>query len=240
MIVRANVNSIIDKHTDALKVLDVRILDAEKTLKNAMSAFDEMQLMRSNFMNDYREHLNSAKTWGEKAQQAVNSANDVEKKLAKKPNNITLQERHQHLTSLAKEALSHQIQEENLSSVAKEKADALDVYQAKKGVDKLSDHIERLRFHKRDFNNKMEIARIKERSALLNKDIDLDDKSSLLSEIERDVRQMHYNAEAQQELIDSSPERQLSLLEEEIELDKSKREIEERLSMLKGKDQIEN
>ena len=222
-LLKANVNSLIDKAEDPGKMIDQLIRDYTNEIAEAEKATAQTIGNLRLSEKDYQTDLDAAKEWGNKALAASNKADEM-----RAAGNQAEAER---WDGLAKVAIGKQISfEQNAKDVAPIiEAQNQTVEQLKQGLTEMKSRLEDLKRRRDQLVARQKTAEAQTKVNEAMGSINVLDPTSELSRFEEKVRRSEAQVMGQSELASASVESQFS----ELETDASDLEVEARLQALK-------
>lgn len=221
---KANINSLIDSAEDPQKMLDQMVRDYTENIREAESAVAQTIGNLRLLEKDHAEDVQEAQQWGSKALAASNKAEEF--RAAGKTAEA------QKFDNLAKVALQRQIQSETEAKAAEPQ-----IASQTQVVDKLKDGLNTMRAKLQELSAKRDELNARQKTVQAQaqvqdslKSFDIMDPTSEVSRFEEKIRREEALVTGQQELADSSLDRQFEALEDMGQ----QTEIEARLAALKA------
>lgn len=221
---KANINAMIDSAEDPQKMLDQMVRDYTENIREAESAVAQTIGNLRLLEKDHAEDVQEAAQWGNKALAASNKAEEF--RSAGKELEAG------KFDDLAKVALQRQIQSENEARAAEPQ-----IASQTEVVDKLKDGLNSMRGKLQELSAKRDELAARQKTVQAQsqvqdalKSFDVMDPTSEVSRFEEKVRREEARVAGQQELADSSLDRQFEALENMGQ----QTEIEARLAALKA------
>jgi phage shock protein A len=222
-LVRANVNSMLDRAEDPEKMLDQLIRDFTNNIREAEEAVAQTVGNLRLLEDDNREAQSAEREWGEKARAASRKADEL-----RAGGNTTEANR---FDDLAKIALRRQIGfEEQVRTFSTQIAQQTDF------TDKLKDGLNKLRLRREELVQKRDelVSRAKMARAQIQvqdavREVSVMDPTSELNRFEEKIRREEARARGMEEVGASSLEEQFA----ELESSEDEMEVETRLASLK-------
>ncbi|WP_055085524.1 PspA/IM30 family protein [Kocuria salsicia] len=221
---KANINAMIDSAEDPQKMLDQMVRDYTGNIREAESAVAQTIGNLRLLEKDHAEDVQEAAQWGNKALAASNKAEEF--RSAGKELEAG------KFDDLAKVALQRQIQSENEARAAEPQ-----IASQTEVVDKLKDGLNSMRGKLQELSAKRDELAARQKTVQAQsqvqdalKSFDVMDPTSEVSRFEEKVRREEARVAGQQELADSSLDRQFEALENMGQ----QTEIEARLAALKA------
>jgi len=222
-LVRANVNSMLDRAEDPEKMLDQLIRDFTNNIREAEEAVAQTVGNLRLLEDDNREAQSAEREWGEKARAASRKADEL-----RASGNTTEANR---FDDLAKIALRRQIGfEEQVRTFSTQIAQQTDF------TDKLKDGLNKLRLRREELVQKRDelVSRAKMARAQIQvqdavREVSVMDPTSELNRFEEKIRREEARARGMEEVGASSLEEQFA----ELESSEDEMEVETRLASLK-------
>ncbi|RUP84505.1 MULTISPECIES: PspA/IM30 family protein [unclassified Kocuria] len=221
---KANINAMIDSAEDPQKMLDQMVRDYTENIREAESAVAQTIGNLRLLEKDHAEDVQEAAQWGNKALAASNKAEEF--RSAGKELEAG------KFDDLAKVALQRQIQSENEARAAEPQ-----ISSQTEVVDKLKDGLNSMRGKLQELSTKRDELAARQKTVQAQsqvqdalKSFDVMDPTSEVSRFEEKVRREEARVAGQQELADSSLDRQFEALENMGQ----QTEIEARLAALKA------
>lgn len=221
---KANINAMIDSAEDPQKMLDQMVRDYTENIREAESAVAQTIGNLRLLEKDHAEDVQEAAQWGNKALAASNKADEFRR--AGKELEAG------KFDDLAKVALQRQIQSENEARAAEPQ-----ISSQTEVVDKLKDGLNSMRGKLQELSAKRDELAARQKTVQAQsqvqdalKSFDVMDPTSEVSRFEEKVRREEARVAGQQELADSSLDRQFEALENMGQ----QTEIEARLAALKA------
>ncbi|WNB89337.1 PspA/IM30 family protein [Glutamicibacter protophormiae] len=221
---KANINAMIDSAEDPQKMLDQMVRDYTENIREAESAVAQTIGNLRLLEKDHAEDVQEAAQWGNKALAASNKAEEF--RSAGKELEAG------KFDDLAKVALQRQIQSENEARAAEPQ-----IASQTEVVDKLKDGLNSMRGKLQELSAKRDELAARQKTVQAQsqvqdalKSFDVMDPTSEVSRFEEKVRREEARVAGQQELADSSLDRQFEALENMGQ----QTEIEARLAELKA------
>ena len=221
---KANINAMIDSAEDPQKMLDQMVRDYTENIREAESAVAQTIGNLRLLEKDHAEDVQEAAQWGNKALAASNKAEEF--RSAGKELEAG------KFDDLAKVALQRQIQSENEARAAEPP-----ISSQTEVVDKLKDGLNSMRGKLQELSTKRDELAARQKTVQAQsqvqdalKSFDVMDPTSEVSRFEEKVRREEARVAGQQELADSSLDRQFEALENMGQ----QTEIEARLAALKA------
>lgn len=221
---KANINAMIDSAEDPQKMLDQMVRDYTENIREAESAVAQTIGNLRLLEKDHAEDVQEAAQWGNKALAASNKADEFRR--AGKELEAG------KFDDLAKVALQRQIQSENEARAAEPQ-----IASQTEVVDKLKDGLNSMRGKLQELSAKRDELAARQKTVQAQsqvqdalKSFDVMDPTSEVSRFEEKVRREEARVAGQQELADSSLDRQFEALENMGQ----QTEIEARLAALKA------
>ena len=223
-LVRANVNTLLDAAEDPERMLDQLIRDFTSNISEAEEAVAQAIGNLRLTEEDYREALEAAKEWGDKALAAARKADQL-----RASGQSAEAERFDNLAKIAlRRQLSYEQQARTLES---------QVQQQRELTEKLKDGLNKLRLKREELvqkrdelvsRAKMARAQVRVQQAVTN--VSAMDPTSELSRFEERVRREEALARGMEEVAASSLEEQFA----QLDADEDELEVERRLAQLKA------
>ena len=221
---KANINAIIDSAEDPQKMLDQMVRDYTENIREAESAVAQTIGNLRLLEKDHAEDLQEAQQWGSKALAASNKADEV--RAAGKAGEA------QKFDNLAKVAIQRQIQSENEARGAEPQiaAQTETVAKLKDGLNTMRGKLQELSAKRDELAARQKTVQAQSQVQDALKSFDVMDPTSEVSRFEDKIRREEARVAGQQELADSSLDRQFEALESMSQ----QTEIEARLAALKN------
>ncbi|WP_300344213.1 PspA/IM30 family protein [Nesterenkonia sp.] len=223
-LVRANVNAMLDRAEDPEKMLDQMVRDFTNNIREAEEAVAQTIGNLRMMEDDYKEDLDTARSWGQKALAASRKADEFRAE--------GNQENAAKFDNLAKVAIQRQIDAENSAKGAEPT-----IQSQREIVERLRTGLEQMKTKRQQLISKRDelVARSKAAHAQSQvhdavKAIDIMDPTSEVGRFEEKIRREEARVRGQNELAASSLDAQFEQLEDLGE----QAEIEARLAALKG------
>ena len=221
---KANINALIDSAEDPQKMLDQMVRDYTQNIRDAEAAVAQTIGNLRLLERDHAEDVQDAQQWGSKALAASNRAEEFraggKESEARKFDN------------LAKVALQRQIQSESEAKSAEPQ-----IASQTQTVDKLKDGLNAMRGKLQELSAKRDELNARQKTVQAQSQVqdslkafDVMDPTSEVSRFEEKIRREEARVVGQQELADSSLDRQFEALEDMGQ----QTEIEARLAALKA------
>ena len=223
-LLKANINSLIDKAEDPAKMIDQLIRDYTNEISEAETAVAQTIGNLRLAQQDYQTDLKAAEEWGQKALAASKKA-DSERAAGNEAEASKWD-------NLAKVAIGKQITYE---TNAKEAAPLIasqeqSVEQLKAGLTQMKERLQDLKVRRDQLAARQKTAAAQQQVNSAMGNINVLDPTSELSRFEEKVRRAEAQAQGQMELQADSLDNQFA----ELETDASQIEIEQRLAALKN------
>lgn len=221
---RANINALIDSAEDPQKMLDQMVRDYTENIREAESAVAQTIGNLRLLEKDHAEDLQEAQQWGSKALAASNKADEF--RAAGKAGEA------QKFDNLAKVAIQRQIQSENEARGAEPQiaAQTETVAKLKDGLNTMRGKLQELSAKRDELAARQKTVQAQSQVQDALKSFDVMDPTSEVSRFEDKIRREEARVAGQQELADSSLDRQFEALESMSQ----QTEIEARLAALKN------
>lgn len=221
---KANINAIIDSAEDPQKMLDQMVRDYTENIREAESAVAQTIGNLRLLEKDHAEDLQEAQQWGSKALAASNKADEF--RAAGKTGEA------QKFDDLAKVAIQRQIQSENEARGAEPQiaAQTETVAKLKDGLNTMRGKLQELSAKRDELAARQKTVQAQSQVQDALKSFDVMDPTSEVSRFEDKIRREEARVAGQQELADSSLDRQFEALESMSQ----QTEIEARLAALKN------
>ncbi|MCG7424752.1 PspA/IM30 family protein [Kocuria rhizophila] len=221
---KANINAIIDSAEDPQKMLDQMVRDYTENIREAESAVAQTIGNLRLLEKDHAEDLQEAQQWGSKALAASNKADEF--RAAGKAGEA------QKFDNLAKVAIQRQIQSENEARGAEPQiaAQTETVAKLKDGLNTMRGKLQELSAKRDELAARQKTVQAQSQVQDALKSFDVMDPTSEVSRFEDKIRREEARVAGQQELADSSLDRQFEALESMSQ----QTEIEARLAALKN------
>ena len=221
---KANINAIIDSAEDPQKMLDQMVRDYTENIREAESAVAQTIGNLRLLEKDHAEDLQEAQQWGSKALAASNKADEF--CAAGKTGEA------QKFDDLAKVAIQRQIQSENEARGAEPQiaAQTETVAKLKDGLNTMRGKLQELSAKRDELAARQKTVQAQSQVQDALKSFDVMDPTSEVSRFEDKIRREEARVAGQQELADSSLDRQFEALESMGQ----QTEIEARLAALKN------
>lgn len=221
---KANINAIIDSAEDPQKMLDQMVRDYTENIREAESAVAQTIGNLRLLEKDHAEDLQEAQQWGSKALAASNKADEF--RAAGKAGEA------QKFDDLAKVAIQRQIQSENEARGAEPQiaAQTETVAKLKDGLNTMRGKLQELSAKRDELAARQKTVQAQSQVQDALKSFDVMDPTSEVSRFEDKIRREEARVAGQQELADSSLDRQFEALESMGQ----QTEIEARLAALKN------
>ncbi|KIC68114.1 PspA/IM30 family protein [Kocuria rhizophila] len=221
---KANINAIIDSAEDPQKMLDQMVRDYTENIREAESAVAQTIGNLRLLEKDHAEDLQEAQQWGSKALAASNKADEF--RAAGKTGEA------QKFDDLAKVAIQRQIQSENEARGAEPQiaAQTETVAKLKDGLNTMRGKLQELSAKRDELAARQKTVQAQSQVQDALKSFDVMDPTSEVSRFEDKIRREEARVAGQQELADSSLDRQFEALESMGQ----QTEIEARLAALKN------
>lgn len=223
-LIRANVNSMLDRAEDPEKMLDQMVRDFTNNIAEAEEAVAQTIGNLRMMEDDYREDLENSRSWGQKALAASSKADDFRAQ--------GNSENSEKFDALAKVAIQRQMDAENSAKSAEPT-----ISSQREMVDRLKTGLEQMKSKRQQLVSKRDelIARSKAAHAQSQvheavKSIDVMDPTSEVGRFEEKIRREEARVRGQSELTASSLDAQFEALEDLGE----QTEIDARLAALKS------
>lgn len=223
-LIRANVNAMLDRAEDPEKMLDQMVRDFTNNIREAEEAVAQTIGNLRMMEDDYKEDLDTARSWGQKALAASRKADEF-----RAENNS---ENASKFDNLAKVAIQRQIDAESSAKGAEPT-----IQSQQEIVERLRTGLEQMKTKRQQLISKRDelVARSKAAHAQSQvhdavKAIDIMDPTSEVGRFEEKIRREEARVRGQNELAASSLDAQFEQLEDLGE----QAEIEARLAALKG------
>ena len=223
-LIRANVNSMLDRAEDPEKMLDQMVRDFTNNISEAEEAVAQTIGNLRMMEDDYREDLETARSWGQKALAASRKADEFRE--AEDSENTA------KFDNLAKVAIQRQMDSENSAKSAEPT-----IQSQREIVDKLKTGLEQMKAKRQQLVSKRDELVARSRAAHAQsqvhdavKSIDVMDPTSEVGRFEEKIRREEARVRGQAELTSSSLDAQFESLEDLGE----QAEIDARLAALKG------
>ena len=221
---KANINSLIDSAEDPQKMLDQMVRDYTENIREAEAAVAQTIGNLRLLEKDHAEDLQEAQQWGSKALAASNKAEEF--RGAGKSGEAV------KFDNLAKVALQRQIQSETEAKAAEPQiASQTEVVdKLKGGLNTMRGKLQELSAKRDELNARQKTVQAQAQVQDSLKSFDIMDPTSEVSRFEDKIRREEARVAGQQELADSSLDRQFEALESMGQ----QTEIEARLAALKN------
>ena len=221
---KANINAMIDSAEDPQKMLDQMVRDYTENIREAESAVAQTIGNLRLLEKDHAEDLQEAQQWGSKALAASNKADEF--RAAGKAGEA------QKFDDLAKVAIQRQIQSENEARGAEPQiaAQTETVAKLKDGLNSMRGKLQELSAKRDELAARQKTVQAQSQVQHALKSFDVMDPTSEVSRFEDKIRREEARVAGQQELADSSLDRQFEALESMGQ----QTEIEARLAALKN------
>lgn len=221
---KANITAIIDSAEDPQKMLDQMVRDYTENIREAESAVAQTIGNLRLLEKDHAEDLQEAQQWGSKALAASNKADEF--RAAGKTGEA------QKFDDLAKVAIQRQIQSENEARGAEPQiaAQTETVAKLKDGLNTMRGKLQELSAKRDELAARQKTVQAQSQVQDALKSFDVMDPTSEVSRFEDKIRREEARVAGQQELADSSLDRQFEALESMGQ----QTEIEARLAALKN------
>ena len=221
---KANINAMIDSAEDPQKMLDQMVRDYTENIREAESAVAQTIGNLRLLEKDHAEDLQEAQQWGSKALAASNKADEF--RAAGKTGEA------QKFDDLAKVAIQRQIQSENEARGAEPQiaAQTETVAKLKDGLNTMRGKLQELSAKRDELAARQKTVQAQSQVQDALKSFDVMDPTSEVSRFEDKIRREEARVAGQQELADSSLDRQFEALESMGQ----QTEIEARLAALKN------
>ena len=221
---KANINAMIDSAEDPQKMLDQMVRDYTENIREAESAVAQTIGNLRLLEKDHAEDLQEAQQWGSKALAASNKADEF--RAAGKDGEA------QKFDDLAKVAIQRQIQSENEARDAEPQIAAQTeiVAKLKDGLNTMRGKLQELSAKRDELAARQKTVQAQSQVQDALKSFDVMDPTSEVSRFEDKIRREEARVAGQQELADSSLDRQFEALESMGQ----QTEIEARLAALKN------
>ena len=221
---KANINAMIDSAEDPQKMLDQMVRDYTENIREAESAVAQTIGNLRLLEKDHAEDLQEAQQWGSKALAASNKADEY--RAAGKAGEA------QKFDDLAKVAIQRQIQSENEARGAEPQiaAQTETVAKLKDGLNTMRGKLQELSAKRDELAARQKTVQAQSQVQDALKSFDVMDPTSEVSRFEDKIRREEARVAGQQELADSSLDRQFEALESMSQ----QTEIEARLAALKN------
>lgn len=223
-LIRANVNAMLDRAEDPEKMLDQMVRDFTNNISEAEEAVAQTIGNLRMMEDDYREDLETARSWGQKALAASRKADDF-----RESGNS---ENAAKFDNLAKVAIQRQMDSESSAKTAEPT-----IQSQREIVDKLKTGLEQMKAKRQQLVSKRDELVARSRAAHAQsqvhdavKSIDVMDPTSEVGRFEEKIRREEARVRGQAELASSSLDAQFESLEDLGE----QAEIDARLAALKG------
>ncbi|WP_120006889.1 PspA/IM30 family protein [Nesterenkonia muleiensis] len=223
-LIRANVNAMLDRAEDPEKMLDQMVRDFTNNIREAEEAVAQTIGNLRMMEDDYKEDLDTARSWGQKALAASRKADDF-----RADNN---DENAAKFDNLAKVAIQRQLDSESSAKNAEPT-----IQSQREIVERLRTGLEQMKTKRQQLISKRDelVARSKAAHAQSQvhdavKSIDVMDPTSEVGRFEEKIRREEARVRGQNELAASSLDAQFESLEDLGE----QAEIEARLAALKS------
>lgn len=221
---KANINALIDSAEDPQKMLDQMVRDYTQNIRDAEAAVAQTIGNLRLLERDHAEDVRDAQQWGSKALAASNKAEEFR--------GAGKESEAQKFDNLAKVALQRQIQAESEARAAEPQ-----IASQTETVDKLKDGLNRMRGKLQELSAKRDELNARQKTVQAQSQVqdslkafDVMDPTSEVSRFEEKIRREEARVAGQQELADSSLDRQFEALEDMGQ----QTEIEARLAALKA------
>ncbi|MDN3226279.1 PspA/IM30 family protein [Kocuria rhizophila] len=221
---KANINAMIDSAEDPQKMLDQMVRDYTENIREAESAVAQTIGNLRLLEKDHAEDLQEAQQWGSKALAASNKADEF--RAAGKAGEA------QKFDDLAKVAIQRQIQSENEARGAEPQiaAQTETVAKLKDGLNSMRGKLQELSAKRDELAARQKTVQAQSQVQDALKSFDVMDPTGEVSRFEDKIRREEARVAGQQELADSSLDRQFEALESMGQ----QTEIEARLAALKN------
>ncbi|WP_028463804.1 PspA/IM30 family protein [Nesterenkonia alba] len=223
-LIRANVNAMLDRAEDPEKMLDQMIRDFTNNIREAEEAVAQTIGNLRMMEDDYKEDLDTARSWGQKALAASRKADEFRAE--------GHEQDAQKFDNLAKVAIQRQIDAENSAKNAEPT-----IQSQREIVERLRTGLEQMKTKRQQLISKRDelVARSKAAHAQSQvhdavKAIDIMDPTSEVGRFEEKIRREEARVRGQNELAASSLDSQFEQLEDLGE----QAEVEARLAALRG------
>ncbi|BDI23574.1 PspA/IM30 family protein [Herbiconiux sp. L3-i23] len=221
---KANINALLDQAEDPQLMLDQLVRDYSNSISEAESAIAQTIGNLRLLEDDYREDVDNAREWGQKALAASRKADEL--RAAGNSGDAD------KFDALAKVALGRQLQSESEAKGAEptiaSQTEVVD--KLKSGLDKMREKLNQLSAKRDELNARQKTAQAQSQVHDALKSIDIMDPTSEVSRFEDKIRREEAKVRGQQELAASSLDAQFESLEDIGE----QTEIEARLAALKS------
>lgn len=207
----AEVNAYLEKNIDPVKMVDMRIRDANEGVRLAKDAHLDMVRLRSEAEMEEKKIQDKCKSIQKELDNDVN--------LLEKAKKQGLHEKSKVIEDKMRLLLTEQISLEKQAKKARAQKEAYDTSNSKKLVDTAERKCNDLISKKYELSARMRSAQAQGKILDLNKQLDLNDGSSLISEVDRQVRQQEALVKARAELHESSVDYQLQQLDVLVDQD---------------------
>lgn len=225
-LIRANINSMLDNAEDPEKMLDQMVRDFTNNIREAEEAVAQTIGNLRMMEDDYKEDLDTARSWGQKALAASKKADDFRAE--------NDQDNAAKFDNLAKVAIQRQMDSENSAKTAEPT-----IQSQREIVEKLRTGLEQMKTKRQQLISKRDelVARSKAAHAQSQvhdavKSIDVMDPTSEVGRFEEKIRREEARVKGQNELAASSLDSQFEQLEDLGE----QAEVDARLAALKSGD----
>jgi phage shock protein A len=221
---KANINAILDSAEDPKLMLDQMVRDYTNSIADAESAIAETIGNLRLLEDDYREDLDAAAEWGNKALAASRKGDDL-----RAAGNSTDADK---FDNLAKVALGRQLQSENEAKAAEPQitSQTAVVEQLKNGLNAMKQKLNQLASKRDELIARAKTAQAQSQVMDAVKSIDIMDPTSEVSRFEDKIRREEARVRGASELAASSLDAQFESLENIGELT----EVDARLAALKA------
>ena len=223
-LIRANVNSMLDRAEDPEKMLDQMVRDFTNNISEAEEAIAQTIGNLRMMEEDYREDLDTARSWGQKALAASRKADEFRE--------VDDPEDAEKFDNLAKVAIQRQMESESSARTAEPT-----IQSQREIVDKLKHGLEQMKSKRQQLVSKRDELVARSRAAHAQsqvhdavKSIDVMDPTSEVGQFEEKIRREEARVRGQSELAASSLDSQFESLEDLGE----QAEIDARLTALKS------
>ena len=209
---KANINSLIDSAEDPQKMLDQMVRDYTENIREAEAAVAQTIGNLRLLEKDHAEDLQEAQQWGSKALAASNKAEEFR--------SSGRAGEAEKFDNLAKVALQRQIQSETEAKAAEPQiASQTEVVdKLKNGLNTMRGKLQELSAKRDELNARQKTVQAQSQVQDSLKSFDIMDPTSEVSRFEDKIRREEARVAGQQELADSSLDRQFEALEDMLSL----------------------
>lgn len=217
----AEVNAYLEKNIDPVKMVDMRIRDANDGVRLAMDAHLDMVRLHSESEREEKKIQDRNMNIKKELDSNVSLLENAKKR--------GLLEKSKLIEDKMRQLLTEQISLEKQAKRARAQKEAYDTKQSKKLVDTAERKRDDLISKKYELSARMRSAQAQGKILDLNKQLDLNDGSSLISEVDRQVREQEALVKARTELQESFIDYQLQELDALVDQDS----VESRMKALR-------